>query len=68
MHLYELRGYELLGTIRNPLEIDQTKDLSELKKAAKFREEYHMARIFKNRENVLADLEKKRALQKELFS
>ena len=39
-HLYESRGYELLGTIKNPLEIDQTKDLSELKNAAKFREEY----------------------------
>jgi len=64
--LYESRGYELLGTIVNPLEIDQTKPLEELKKARKFREEYHMARIFKNRKNVLDYLTKKRERQNQL--
>jgi len=61
--LYESRGYELLGVIRNPLEVDQTKGMGELEGAPRVREEYHMARVFKNREAVLAYLARKREEQ-----
>lgn len=64
--LYESRGYELLGSIFNPLEIDQTKSIEELSQAERVREEYHMAKIFRNRDNVLDYLTQKRERQNEL--
>jgi len=65
--LYESRGYELLGTIKNPLEVDQTGRVEELKRAREVREEHHMARIFRNRQAVLACLNGKREEQNKLF-
>lgn len=65
-HLYESRGYEELGIIRNPLEVDQTQSLDELKDVEKFRDEYHMARVFRNRDEVLETLKKKREDQSKL--
>ena len=61
--LYESRGYELLGVIRNPLEVDQTRPARELEQAPRVREEHHMARVFRNRDPVLAYLKSKREEQ-----
>jgi len=61
------KGYELLGTIMNPLEMDQTESIETLQQASKFRAEYHMAKIFSKGAEVLDYLKKKRDLQNEMF-
>lgn len=67
-NLYISRGYNKIGIIKNPLEVDQTKSFDELKTASKVREEYYFAKIFKNRENVFNYLKEKMKKQNELFS